>query len=35
MILNINFGIEQAQTLETIELLAAEVLPHFTEADDG
>ena len=33
MILNINFGIEQQQTLETIQLLADEVLPHFsTEA---
>jgi alkanesulfonate monooxygenase SsuD/methylene tetrahydromethanopterin reductase-like flavin-dependent oxidoreductase (luciferase family) len=29
MILNINFGIEQAQTLETIQALAEEVLPQF------
>ncbi len=29
MILNINFGIEQEQTLEMIESLAADVLPHF------
>jgi len=29
IILNVNFGIEQAQTLETIQALAEEVLPQF------
>lgn len=29
MILNINFGIEQAQTIDMIAMLAEEVLPHF------
>jgi alkanesulfonate monooxygenase SsuD/methylene tetrahydromethanopterin reductase-like flavin-dependent oxidoreductase (luciferase family) len=30
MILNINFGMSQAETFETIQLFAEEVMPHFT-----
>lgn len=32
MILNVNFGIEQHQTLETIHALAENVLPHITRS---
>lgn len=32
MILNINFGVDQARTLDTIRALATDVLPHFAES---
>ncbi len=35
MILNINFGVEQSQTLETIHALAEGVLPHFNNVDSN
>ena len=33
LIMNVNFGISQSETLETIESFAEQVMPHFTNAD--
>ena len=32
-IMNINFGVEQAEVLESIQCFAEEVMPHFTGND--
>jgi hypothetical protein len=29
--MNINFGVSQTETLESIKLFAEEVMPHFTD----
>ncbi len=34
-VMNINFGAEQAEVLESIERFAAEVMPHFAKAPDA
>ena len=32
MILNVNFGMSQSETMETIQQFAEEIMPHFTES---